>query len=325
MTNYTRSSPASSHYREGSLVVIRQGRDSMRRINQEIEESSRLAKAENPSAITPPLVSGMFSVHDVESRSLHQVLVHRLDHRSPRASAVGKVVAFSEPSFAAYCTEKLQLATPAHYRGQEDLKPGIRDPHDGTLTKDATRWANTMGTAAAVSQAELSFGSSREPWIYCAAHYRDQRELRRLRDHFATEYGYPTATGIADPDAFATWLGIDFALGLDKTGDVKLSALDEIGYARSRYDTSLWEGSNSIDTVVYVHHGPVRYEDRSGRVDTQEHWFDPDAGPRACFTKRTSFRAQSEYRFAVSTLGDPVEPKHYITVSPELRALVSAL
>lgn len=319
------SSPASSHYRYGRLVVIRHGRDFIRPINREIEEISRLAKAENPSVTSPPPVSGVFSVQDAESRSYHLILVHRLNHRSPPAPAVGKVAAFSKPSFAPYCTEKLQLGTPAYYRSQEDLKPGIRDPHDGTLTKDATRWANTVVTAAAVSQAELSFRSSHEPWVYCAAHYRDERELHRLREHFATKYGYTTATGIADPDAFATWLGIDFALALDKTADVKLGALEEIGYARSRYDTSLWEGSNPIDTVVHVHHGPVRYEDRSGRVDTQEHWFDPDAGPRACFTKRTSFRAQSEYRFAVSTLGDPVEPKHKITVSPELRALVSAL
>ena len=270
-------------------------------------------------------MSGIFSVHDVESRSLHQVLVHQLDRRSPHAPAAGKVAAFSEPCFAASCTEKLQLATPAYYRGQEDLKPGIRDRHDGTLTKDATRLGKTVVTATTVSRAELSFGSSSEPWIYCAAHYRDERELRRLREHFATEYGYTTATGIADPDAFATWLGIDFALGLDKTADVRLSAFEEIAYARSRYDTSLWEGSHPIDTVVHVHHGPVRYEDQSGRVDTPEHWYDPDSGPKAWFTKRTSFRAQSEYRFAVSTLGEPVEPKHYITVSPELRALVSAL
>ena len=321
----TDSSPASSHYRDGRLVVIRHGRDCIRPINREIEEISRLAKAENPLATSPPLVSGVFSVQDAESRSSHLILVHRLNHRSPPAPAVGKVAAFSEPSFAPYCTEKLQLATPAYYRGREDLKPGIRDPHDGTLTKDATRWANTVVTAAAVSRAELSFGSSNEPWVYCAAHYRDQRELRRLREHFATEYRYTTATGIADPDAFATWLGIDFALALDKTADVKLGALEKIVYARSRCDTSLWEGSNRIDTVVHVHHGPVRYEDRSGRVDTQEHSFDPYAGPRAWFTKRTSLRPQSEYRFAVSTLGDPVEPKHYITVSPELRALVSAL
>ena len=318
-------SPAAVHCRDSRLVVIHHDHDAICSVNREIEESARLAEADNPSATSPPPVSGMLSVQDREFRSLHLILLYQIDYRSPHAPAVGKVAAFSKPCFAAFRAENLQLGTPAHYRDQEDLEPGIRDPYDGTLTKDATRWANTVVTAPAVSRAELSFRSSREPWIYCAAHYRDERELTQLREHFAAKNGYTSATGIDDPDAFATWLGIDFALGLDKTADVKLGVLDKTGYARSRFDTSLWGGSNQIDTVVYVHYGPVHYEDRSGRVDTQEHFLDAYAGPRAWFTKRISFKAQSEYRFAVSTLGDPVEPKHNITVSPELRGLVSAL
>ncbi len=164
-----------------------------------------------------------------------------------------------------------------------------------------------------------------EPWVYCAAHYCNDRQLRRLRKNFATEYDYTTATRITDPDGFATWLGIDFALGLDKAADVQLTPLDKCGYAVSNYQTSLWTGSHPIDTFVHVYHGYVRYEDRSGWVDKQEHWFDPHTAPRAWFTKRRSFEAQREYRFAVSTLGDPAAQRHYITVSPELRALVSAL
>ena len=115
------------------------------------------------------------------------------------------------------------------------------------------------------------------------------------------------------------------ALALDKTTDVSLGPIDEILYARSSYTTSLWDGSRPIDTFVHVYHGPVHYEDISGRVDRQEHWFDPNAGPRAWFTKKMCFGTQSEYRFAVSTLGDPVAPKHNITVSPELRELTMAL
>ena len=46
---------------------------------------------------------------------------------------------------------------------------------------------------------------------------------------------------------------------------------------------------------------------------------------RAWFTKKTCFASQCEYRFAVSTLGDPVKPKHYIDVSSELRELTTAL
>ena len=149
-----------------------------------------------------------------------------------------------------------------------------------------SRWADKVIPCGANARAELTFVSSDEPWIFCAAHYSNDREFGRLSDHFASEYGYTAATGIADADAFATWLGIEFALGLDKTAHVQLSGLDEMLYAATHYSTSVEEGSNSIETVVHVYHGPVHYEDRSGRVDTQEHWFDPGAGPRAWFTKR---------------------------------------
>ena len=84
------------------------------------------------------------------------------------------------------------------------------------------------------------------------------RELRRLQDHFDQEYGYKAATRIREPNVFARWLGIDFALKLDKSTDVRPGALDEIGYALGRYDTNLRQGSGSIDTVVYVHQGPER-------------------------------------------------------------------
>ena len=158
-------SPSASQYRDGRLVVSRQGRDAIRTINRSFEEISRLAKAKNPSAATPPPVSGMVSVHDQGTRSLHLVFVHYLDHQSPLAPAVGNVVAFSEPSFAPFRAENLQLATPAYYRDQEDLKPGIRDRNDGALTKDATRWAGKVILAGNVTRTDLTFVSSCEPWI----------------------------------------------------------------------------------------------------------------------------------------------------------------
>ena len=268
----------------------------------------------------------MVSVHDMEEKSFHLLFMHRLEHRLRRARSDSKVVVFSEPAYAASCTEKLQLATPAYYREKEELKPGIRDRHDGTLTKDGTGWARrTISAAVAVTRAELSFVSSPEPWVYCAAHYCNDLELFRLRDHFADEYNYTTATRIHDPDVFAMWLGIDFALALDKTADVILSVLDDINYALSQYHTSLWDGSRPIDTLMHIYHGPVYYEDQSGQIDTQKQFFDPTAGPKAWFTKRNFYETQSEYRFALSTIGDPARPKHYIAVSQELRALTSVL
>ena len=200
----------------------------------------------------------MVGVHDIDTQSFHSILVHRLDYRPQSTSPVGNVVVFSEPTFTPDRTETLQLATPAYYRDQEDLTPGIRDPRDGTLTKNADRWASSIfgGTVSV----RLSFVSSGEPWVYCASHYRADGELRRLRSDFRVKYGYSAATLIDDPDAFAVWLGVDFALALDKTADVTLGPIDEIGYARSSYTTNLWDGSRPIDTFVHVlpRTGPLR-------------------------------------------------------------------
>ena len=121
------------------------------------------------------------------------------------------------------------------------------------------------------------------------------------------------------------WLGIDFALNLYKATDVKLAWHDEIGYAGSSHNASQCQGSGQIDTVVHVCDGPVHYEDSSGYIATQEDRFDPHGWPRGCFTKRMRFASKREYRFVVSTAGDPVKPRHYIRVSPELRELTSVL
>ena len=265
----------------------------------------------------------MIAVYDIDSRAFHSILLCRLDLGPRRAATVRKVVVFSDPLYAPDRTEKLQLATPGYYRDRADLQPGIRDSHDGTLAKDGSRWATSImgGTVSA----HMTFVSSGEPWVYCASHYGSDRELRCLRSEFDANYGYSAATRILDPNTFAAWLGVDFALGFDKATDVSLSPLDEIGYASSRYTTSLWDGSRPIDTFVHVYYGSVNYEDVSGRVDKQDHWFDPHAGPRAWFTKQTSFADQNEYRFAVSTPGVPASQTHYISVSPELRALTCAV
>ena len=315
--------PGASRHCDGRIVVARDSSDAVCTINRQIGTIDDPARATNPDAMPAPKVTDTVAVFDLHTRSFHSILVHRLDYRPQPAPAVGNVVVFSEPAYAPCRAEKLQLATPAYYRDHEDLEPGIRDHHDGTLTRDGTRWASSImgGTVSA----RLSFASSSEPWVYCASHYRTDRELRGLRSEFCGKYGYSAATLIEDADDFAAWLGVDFALGFDKTADVSLGPVDEIGYARSSYTTDLWDGSGPIDTFVHVYHGPINYQDVSGQIERQEQWFDPNAGPMSWFTKKTSFRDQSEYRFAVTTPGTPVQPKHYLAVSPELSALTSAL
>ena len=308
---------------DARIIVVRDNVDSIRAVNGAIATVEDVARRSNPNATPALRATDMIAVYDIDSRAFHSILLYRLDHRPRRAAAVRKVVVFSDSRYAPDRTEKLQLATPAFYRDQDGLQPGIRDPHDGALTKDGSRWATSiMGGTVSARQ---TFVSSDEPWVYCASHYSSDSELHRLRSEFDAKYGYSAATRILDPNSFAAWLGVDFALGFDKTRDVSLGPFDEIGYARSRYTTSLWEGSRPIDTFVHVYYGPVNYEDVSGRLDKQDQGFDPHAGPRAWFTKKTSFANQNEYRFAVSTLGAPVAQTHYIAVSPEMRALVCAV
>ena len=319
-------SPSASTHRDGRLVVYRFGSEAVQDANRQIEDALGGVRSADSGASPAPRVTDVISVQDLKAEALHLLLVRRLDYRPLPAPAFGRVVVFSEPTYAAFRTERLQLATPAYYREQEGLKPGIGDVHDGTLTKDSIRWAKKVVPAGTVTGSTVSFASSREPWVYCASHYRSDRRLRRLKDHFAEQYGYTAAAKVRDPNAFAMWLGIDFALNLDKTTDVRLAWHDEIGYALSSHNASLLaSGSGQIDTVAHVYHGPVHYEDSSGYIATQEDWLDPHGGPRAWFTKKMCFASQREYRFAVSTYGDAVEPRHYIPVSPELRELTSAL
>ena len=302
-------------------MLSRGSTDEIHAVNRSIEKADSLARSRNPSSTPLPSVTDVVTVQDTELETVHAIFVHRVDYRQQQRLDCGNVVVFSEPRYAPFRTVSLQLATPAYYRTQEVLKPGIRDRHDGTLTMDGTAWASKFGAA----HAQFTFASSVEPWVFCAAQYNHRHELQWLRRHFRDEYGYTTATVILDPEAFALWLGIDFAQTLNKEVDVSLSALDTITYALSRYHTSLWDGTGPIDTFTHVYHGPVQYEDRSGDIDAQEELFDPGGGPRAWFTKKTAFEIQNEYRFAVSTSGKPVQPTRRIIVSEELRATTAAL
>lgn len=311
-----------AYHREGRLLVSHRATDVVQTINRRIADLSRLARNTNRDATPAPKVTDVVSVRDFEARCCHELHMYRLDYRPRNTPSVGTVVAFSDPCYAAWSTEKLKLGTPAHYRDEKNHKPGIGDHRDGTLAKDATAWGFGISPSVTMTSAKITFASQGEPWVYCAAHYRTSAELRRLKKHFADGYGYQAATRIIDPDAFALWLGIEFALALDKKADVKLDVWDELGYARSNV-TDLWGGPRPIDTLVHVYHGPVHYTDLSGRIERREQAFDPLAGPKAWFTKKTALKSQSEYRFAVTTLGSPVEPEHYIAVSPELRALTA--
>ena len=250
------------------------------------------------------------------------------DLRPPRglSPSVGKVVKFSKRRYAPCQAKKLRLATPSYYRDQETLPPGIADPDENTLRRNATVWARNHFSNDSV-EIKVTLSSFSEPWVYCASHLPSHRVSWDLKTTFSNEYGYDAATEIKDVDAFAMWLGIDFALQIDKGKHLNLGGLNTWAYKASSYSTNLWQqdGMQNIDTFVHVCHGPVHYEDESSVIATNDDWVDIHGAVRACFTKRTEFADQSEYRSAVSTLGTPNNKVLEMDVSEELRELTLAM
>ena len=75
-----------------------------------------------------------------------------------------------------------------------------------------------------------------------------------------------------------------------------------------------------IDTVLWVSHGPVHYDDRRLVIETESDMPTMEA-LRACFTKRTEFSGQQEYRFAMRVAGRPLRKAIHLQASGELLRL----
>ncbi len=294
-------------HRSNQLLIDRRPTADVKHKNEMIEQATRSLKLSQSDATPAPKITDYFCVSDIERKQCHRIYVHRVDYRSGFPQSVGRVVKFSKRCYAPCRADKLRLATPSYYRDQENLPPGIADPDENTLRKNATAWGRNRFSNNSF-EAEIVFSSVSEPWIYCASHLPSHRVSWDLTTTFSDEYDYDAATEIKDVDAFAMWLGIDFALQIDKGKHLKLGGLNTRDY-----------------TFVNVYHGPVHYEDESGVIATDDDWVDIHGAARACFTKRTEFADQSEYRFAVSTLGMPKDKVFWLDVSEDLRELTSPM
>ena len=274
-------------------------------------------------------ISEILNVFDLVREELSVIFLRRAGSRPSALRPEVNLLKFTKRKHAPFVAKELQLATPEFYRKYEGSAPGVADPKDGCLTKDATPWMTKALVAPEILapgvslslKAEMTFASPEEPWIYCASVQPDGASaMRELRSKFPQ---YDTVTVIEDRQAFARQLGIDFALSFDRSKDVHMNVLYDSIYAQSNYTTSLWSGRRNIDKFVNVYHGPVRYEDQSGVLETLEDVVDPYGAPRAWFTKGTKFSDQREYRFALSTPGTPRKSELQITVSDEIRRLVA--
>lgn len=300
-------------HRSGRLLIYQLPAAEVKRINEDNEQRARRG-THSQSTPVPKIIDG-FYVSDIERKQCHQIYVHRVDYRPRSSPNVRRVVRFSERCYAPCRAKKLWLATPSYYRDHESLPPGIADPYDSTLKKNLTPWMHNRIPYGSV-KATAVFSSFSEPRVYCTSHLPSHRVYRGLKSKFSDEYDYDAATEINDVDTFAKWLGIDFALQVDKDKHLKLEALDRVAYMAS---------SDTIDTFVYVYHGPVHYEDESGVIVTDDDLADIHGAVRACFTKRTEFAYQSEYRFAVSTSGTPRDEIFELNISEDLRQLTSPM
>ena len=160
-----------------------------------------------------------------------------------------------------------------------------------------------------------------EPWVYCTSiRPQSELELKKLKREFPS---YDTITEIRDPNSFAIQLGVDFAIGLDKSKHTVEDTISKIVYANSSVSTSFWKNPRPMDKVVHVYHGPVIYEDRTDVVYDRKYFSNTQNWPKLCFRKRTSFLDQMEYRFALSTMGKPREDVIFLKVSDELRCLTT--
>ena len=317
-------------WRKGDRVFVRHGAAQVNSLNRQaarIHEEVGEEMGMDASRMRIPRISEQITVFDVVREECYQIFIHQVN-RGCMTAAQGQLVKLSERRFAPCRARELRLATPAHYRRSEGVDPDIADPHDGLLTKDATpliRQELALGEPGSLVHsrtASLTYSSSPDdPWVYCTSMSpANSREATELRARFPR---YDAQTVIGDPASFAMQLGIDFAIGIDKSEHVELDPVDEEAYRRSRYTVSLWEGEHRLDKFLRVYHGPVVYEDRSGVVASMEDVVDFSMVPRGWFTKKTRFSAEREYRFAVSTLGRPRREIFALSISDELRALAT--
>ena len=253
------------------------------------------------------------------------VFLHQVDLCPAAAPQIGQLVKLSERHTAPYRGGELWLRTPAYYRRIESSDTKPTDPHDGLLTKDVTPWvrrASALRVGAIESlNATMTFSANQEPWVYCTSILpTNEAEWKELTDRFPK---YDAMTAIGDPTSFAVQLGIDFAFNVQKSIHVDLDPTEKRAYAQSSYRVPLWEGEHHIDKVVRVYHGPVVYEDQSGVLGSAEEVVDSSMVPKGWFTKKTKFSGEREYRFAVSTLGEPRKDTFKLPISNQMRRLTS--
>lgn len=259
-----------------------------------------------------------FVVLDNERRERFGVVIRRVNDSLARRRAARRVVRFSKREHSPRLSDEIRVSTLAHYREGENLEGGQYDPMEGRIKMDAKPFyarrllKQGVDVRSASFKAQATFSSS-DPWVFCTAVCPvREREAYKLARRISSDYD--TITDILDVNTFALALGIDFAIALDIA--IHATAVSGVDLIQS---ASI--AGSGFERFVYVDHGPVAYEDISGTLKTGREPFDLES--RVCFTKPQAFSYQSEYRFALRTIGEPTEKTLRIPVSDALRECTS--
>ena len=262
------------------------------------------------------------------------VVVAHVDFRAGYRDTIKGVVRFSKKGESPEEKCNLRLATPADFR-EKGYEPGIADDLDAAERGDMAPYLaklslrNGAYVPATAFSASAMFTATEEPWIYCTSIAPTWScgagSLGALKREFSDSKGRDAeVSAIEKPQLFARHLGFELALGVQVGRDVA----DD--YARTLLDPEFArqacgvDALPPVDSVVWVTHGPVHYEDRRLVIETQSDLLTMEA-VRACFTKRMEFSGQREYRFAVLVAGRPLRKAIYLEMSTELLRLTRRL
>ena len=262
-----------------------------------------------------------FEVADHERQEHTLLVIRRVNIDLLLDRSVRQIVRFSERDHSPCISDEIWVSTLARYREGEDLECGQCDPMEGRVKLNAApffiRRLSKSGIVVPEGSisGEAEYAATSDPWVYCTAFCPSNvRDAYRLGKRISSTND--TITNILDVNAFALELGIDFALVLDESIHTKaVSGMSQIRKAHL-------DGSG-YQKVVHLDHGPVAYENNSGALETGD---EPvDLASRIGFIKPTSFSYQSEYRFTLGTIGDPLVDLLPIPVSDALRECTSLM
>lgn len=156
-------------------------------------------------------------------------------------------------------------------------------------------------------------------WMYCTSIEATECYQSGVRDQSLFP-SYNFKTRIEDASAFAQQLGSDFGRQVDFKNHVKaeIPAYHTLAAALAK------DGGIAGEFSIFVHHGPVLYLAKN-KIAQYVNGIPNDGGQSILpFVKRTEYREQQEYRFAIMlNYHTPKNRAFRLTVSAGLRNLMA--